>query len=89
VRPESVYAVVAEAPILANAVHPGARAAIIEYPLTPTLSVDAVQVNPICVPEAAAARFAGAVGGIVSFVFADAVFEKPLRLLAASVAWTS
>jgi hypothetical protein len=35
--------------------------------VTPTLSEDAVQVTPICVvDEALAAKFAGAVGGVVS-----------------------
>jgi hypothetical protein len=37
------------------------------YPVTPTLSVEAVQARLICVPEAGvAARFVGAVGGVVS-----------------------
>jgi hypothetical protein len=43
------------------------------------LSVEAVQVSPICeLEEAIAARFAGAVGGVVSTpagVVAEAVFE--------------
>jgi hypothetical protein len=56
------------------------------------LSVEAVQERLICVLEAAvAAKFVGALGGVVSgaaFVEAVAVEEKALRLAAASVART-
>ena len=49
------------------------------YPVTPTLSVEAVQDKLICEVEAAVAvRFVGAVGGVVSGVagvVALAVFE--------------
>jgi hypothetical protein len=56
------------------------------------LSVEAVQVNPICVlDDAVAARLAGALGAVVSgavLVVADDTFEYALKLLAASVART-
>jgi hypothetical protein len=62
------------------------------YPVTPTLSVEAVHVNPICeLDDAVAARFAGAEGGVVSApeeVVADTIFEYPLKFPAASVART-
>jgi hypothetical protein len=62
------------------------------YPVTPTLSVEAVQERLICVDEAAVAvRFAGTVGGFVSgaarVVVAD-TFEYALLFPAASVART-
>ena len=60
--------------------------------MTPTLSVDAVQLRLIWVADAAVAvSLPGAVGACVSGaagVVAVAVFEYPLRLLAASVART-
>ena len=62
------------------------------YPVTPTLSVDAVQERLICVGEGAeAVRFVGAVGGVVSGgagVVALAVFEYALLFPAASFART-
>jgi hypothetical protein len=62
------------------------------YPVTPTLSVEAVHDKLICVVEAAVAvRFVGAVGGVVSAaagVVALAVFEYALLLPAASFART-
>ena len=62
------------------------------YPVTPTLSVDAVHDKLICVVEAAVAvRFVGAVGGVVSAaagVVVLAVFEYALLLPAASFART-
>jgi hypothetical protein len=64
----------------------------IRYPVTPTLSVDAVQVNPICeLDEALAARLLGADGGVVSVdavVVAGAILEYALRFPAASAART-
>ena len=49
------------------------------YPVTPTLSVEAVQLNPICeLEDAVAARLLGAVGACVSvdaLVVAEAMFE--------------
>ena len=62
------------------------------YPVTPTLSVDAVQLRLIWLPLAAVAvRFDGVLGGCESEadgVVALAVFEYWLRLPAASVART-
>ena len=62
------------------------------YPVTPTLSVAAVQLTLICVLEAAlAARLLGAVGALVSGaagVVADAIAEYGPRLPAASTART-
>jgi hypothetical protein len=62
------------------------------YPITPTLSVEAVQLNPICELEiAVAARLPGGVGACVSptpVVVAYEMFEYALRLPAASVALT-
>ena len=87
VSPVSVKLALADVPILTNAVHPAPLQRKIEYPVTPTLSVDAVQVSPICeLLEAVASRLVGAVGATVSGVTAEAVFEKPLRFPAASVA---
>jgi len=51
----------------------------IRYPVTPTLSVEAAQLNPICeLEDAVAARPLGAVGACVSvaaLVVAEAMFE--------------
>ena len=62
------------------------------YPVTPTLSVEAVHDKLICVVEAAVAvRFVGAVGGVVSAaacVVALDVLEYPLLFPAASFART-
>jgi hypothetical protein len=62
------------------------------YPVTPTLSVEAVHAKLICELEAAVAvRFAGAVGGVVSAaagVVALDVLEYPLLFPAASFART-
>jgi len=44
---------VAEVAILPKLEHPAPAQRKIEYPVTPTLSVDAVQVKPIWVPDAA------------------------------------
>jgi hypothetical protein len=69
---------------------PGHRSTL--YPVTPTLSVEAVQLKPICVLDAAVAVSPlGAVGGVVSVdagVVAFAEPEKLLRFPAASVART-
>ena len=62
-----VYAAETEVPTLVKVVQPAPAQRKIEYPVTPTLSVDAVQVNPICVPDAAVAtKLAGVDGGVVS-----------------------
>jgi hypothetical protein len=62
------------------------------YPVTPTLSVEAVQERLTCEAEVVVAtRFVGAVGGVVSGaagVVALAVFEYALLLPAASFART-
>jgi hypothetical protein len=62
------------------------------YPVTPTLSVEAIQLNPICELEVAVAiRLLGAVGACVSpvpVVVAYEMLEYVLRLPAASVALT-
>jgi hypothetical protein len=62
------------------------------YPVTPTLSFEAVQDKLICVVEAAVAvKFVGAAGGVVSggvWVVAFAVFEYALLFPAASFART-
>ena len=62
------------------------------YPATAMLSVDAVQVSPICVAVASTAtRFAGVLGGVVSApapVVPYAEFEGGLTLPAASFATT-
>ncbi len=62
------------------------------YPVTPTLSVEAVQDRLICVVEAAVAvKFVGAVGGVVSAaagVVSEKIFEYALLLPAASAART-
>jgi hypothetical protein len=62
------------------------------YPVTPTLSVEAVQLKLICELEAAVAvKPVGALGGVVSAalgVLAEAVLEYVLKLPAASVART-
>jgi hypothetical protein len=56
------------------------------------LSVDAVQLKPICeLEDAVAARLLGAVGACVSddaLVVAEAMFEYPLKFPAASLART-
>jgi hypothetical protein len=79
-------------PIWANEVQLAPLHRSIRYPVTPTLSEDAVQVRPICeLDEAVATRLAGAVGAVVSdeeFVAAEAIFEYPLKFPAASVART-
>ena len=45
------------------------------YPVTPTLSVDAVQLRLIWLPLAVAVRFVGAVGGCVSGIVPPVTFE--------------
>ena len=45
------------------------------YPVTPTLSVDAVQLRLIWLPLAVAVRFAGAVGACVSAIVPLLTFE--------------
>ncbi len=63
-----------------------------KYPVTATLSVDAVHARLIRVAEAAVAvKLPGTVGAVVSAaagVTPFAMFEKPLMLLAASLART-
>src|SRR5437879_3069649 len=62
----SLYVVVVGAAIWAKVAQlaPWHRSTM--YPVTPTLSVDAVQLRLIWLPLTAAVRFAGAVGGCVS-----------------------
>jgi hypothetical protein len=56
-------------PICANEEHPAPLQRSTLYPVTPMLSVEAVQINPICeVDEAVATKARGAVGAIVSGV---------------------
>lgn len=73
-------------------VHPTPEQRSTLYPVTPTLSVEAVQERLICVVEAAVAlRFAGAIGGVVSAlagVVAEKTFEYALLFPAASLART-
>ena len=53
--------------IWAKVAHPAPWHLSTRYPVTPTLSVEAVQVRLICAPLAAVAtRFVGAVGACVS-----------------------
>jgi hypothetical protein len=65
--------------ICAKELQPAPEQRSTKYDVTPTLSVGAVQLSPIWVLETAvAARFVGAVGGVVSGaadVVADATFE--------------
>ena len=60
--------------------------------MTPTLSVDAVQLKPICeLEDAVAVRLIGTVGAYVSddaLVVAEAMFEYPLKFPEASLART-
>jgi hypothetical protein len=76
--------------ICAKELQPAPEQRSTKYAVTPTVSVDAVQLNPTCVLETAVAtRFAGAVGGVVSVpasVVAEALFEYPLRFPETSVA---
>ena len=69
---------------------PGQRSTL--YPVTPTLSVDAVHAKLICELEAAVAvKFVGAVGGVVSVdagVVVEKMFEYALLFPAASAART-
>jgi hypothetical protein len=79
-KPESEIVVVPPVvPICANEEQPAPLQRSTLYPVTPTLSVEAVQVSPICeLEEAVATSFDGAVGGVVSApveVVAEAVFE--------------
>jgi hypothetical protein len=66
-------------PICANEEQPAPLQRSTLYPVTPTLSVEAFQVSPICeLDEAIAARLDGADGGVVSApagVVTEAVFE--------------
>ena len=79
-RPVSVNVVAfAVVPICANVAQLAPAQRSIRYPVTPTLSVEAVQLNPICeLEDAVAARPPGAVGDWVSvdaLVVAEAMFE--------------
>ena len=79
-------------PICAKAVQPAPAQRSISYPVTPTLSVEAVQFNPICeLEDAVAIRLLGSVGACVSpvpVVVAYEMLEYPLRFPVASVALT-
>jgi hypothetical protein len=78
--------------IWAKFAHPTPEQRSTLYPVTPTLSVEAVQDKLICVVEAAVAtRFVGALGGVVSAaagVVAEKIFEYALLFPAASTART-
>jgi hypothetical protein len=79
-------------PICANDVQLAPAQRSMRYPVTPTLSVEAVQLSPICeLEDAVAANPLGAVGACVSvaaLVGADAIFEYALKFPAASLART-
>jgi hypothetical protein len=69
VRPVSVYEVPATDATCVKALQPAPWHRSTRYPVTPTLSVDAVHATLIwLLPLAAAVRFVGAVGGCVSAV---------------------
>src|SRR5438132_4741006 len=90
-RPVSLNVVPAALPTGAKLVHPAPWHRSTGYPVTPTLSVDAVQLRLIWLQlTAVAERFVGAVGACVSGagVVALATLEYPLRFPAASVART-
>src|SRR5437762_2822806 len=87
--PVSLYVGPAAVPTGAKLVHPAPWHRSTGYPVTPTLSVDAVQLRLIWLPLTAVAdSVPGAVGACVSSagVGALATFESPLRSPAASVA---
>ena len=86
-----MYDVVATLAILfaALAVKPTVVPRWTEYPVTPTLSVDAVQVSDMDPPVAVAASAVGAVGGVESAIVTPGeTSEAALRLPAASIAMT-
>jgi hypothetical protein len=67
VNPASLNVVAVGVAICAKFAHPGPWHLSTLYPVTPTLSVDAVQARLICVVVAAVAvKFVGGVGGVVS-----------------------
>jgi hypothetical protein len=90
------YDVPAVRPVLENDVVAVVPTAVpflkMRYPVTPTLSVDALQLRSICVAETAVAeRFAGTLGAVVSAtlnVFAETAADCADSLLAASYAET-
>src|SRR2546430_4085759 len=89
--PVSLYVGPAAVPTGEKLVHPAPWHRSTGYPVTPTLSVDAVQLRLIWLPLTAVAdRLPGAVGGCVSGagVAAPATFADPLAFPAASVART-
>ena len=92
VNPVSLNVVPVGVAICAKLAHAAPEHRSTLYPVTPTLSVDAVHDKLICVVEAAVAvRFVGVLGGVVSAaasVVALAVFEYPLLFPAASFART-
>src|SRR2546425_9436030 len=88
----SLYIVPVTVVICVKLVQPAFWQRSTRYPVTPTLSVDAVQARLIWLADAAVAvRLDGAEGGVVSGgagVTALATFELELWLLAASVGRT-
>lgn len=80
VNPESLDVVAVGVAICAKFAQPPPEQRSTLYPVTPTLSVDAVQTRLICVADAAVAvKFVGAVGGVVSGAEgADEPLEHPL-----------
>jgi hypothetical protein len=93
VSPLSVNVVIPPVvPICAKEVQLAPAQRSMSYPVTPTLSVEAIQLKPICELEVAVAvRLPGAEGACVSptpVVVAYEMFEYTLRLPAASVALT-
>jgi hypothetical protein len=92
VNPLSLNVVAVGVAICAKFAHPAPWHLSTLYPVTPTLSVDAVHDKLICAGEAAVAtRFVGAVGGVVSdpaSVLVEEIFEYALLFPAASAART-
>jgi hypothetical protein len=92
VNPVSLNVVAVGVAICAKFTHAAPEHRSTLYPVTPTLSVEAVHAKLICEVEATVAvRFVGAVGGVVSAaagVVAEATFEYALLFPAASFART-
>src|SRR5277367_5756505 len=80
VTPESLNTVAAGVATWAKFAHPAPEHRSNLYPVTPTLSVDAVQERSICVAKVAVAvKFDGAVGGVVSGIPAVEEPDSPLQ----------
>ena len=79
-NPESLKAVATGVAICAKFAQPAPEHRSTLYPVTPTLSVDAIQERPICVANVdVAVKLAGAVGGVVSGGGAEAELPSPLH----------